>query len=340
MTFPWFVSRLFVGAWASITLLLAVLFNFIEFFEKMARVKQASICQIFHFLGLNFLPSAFDVMPLGIWLATLFVLRELTMQQSWDFLQLIGFIPRKLVLLLMTLTFGLVLGVGVVRESFVLEIAQKAEQYKYAHFKKQQQDVIFTTWFELEDERFCYVEELDLARNAGKGLLLIAQTKQHDVASVTNAMQFTINPTMQHLQLEHAVTVHFPSQDVVRSQCLTVPSRYFFSIMSTKQRVYNLRTLCTTLLFSSYLPQSTVRTLGHRLMDNLWYYVSLLIYPALTIYLFSLPFGLLARWGLALLPYPIMMLLGMALKAAPVNGLLLLGLVVFLFVFFWRKYNP
>ena len=135
MTFPWFVSRLFVGAWASIVLLLAVLFNFIEFFEKLARVKQASVEQIFQFLGLNFLPSAFDVMPVSVWLATLFVLRELTMQQSWDFLQLIGFIPRKLTVLLMTLTVGLMLGVGLMRESFVLEMAQTPEQYKYAHFK-------------------------------------------------------------------------------------------------------------------------------------------------------------------------------------------------------------
>lgn len=340
MTLAWYVSRLFMGAWASITLLLAVLFNFIEFFEKLARVKQVSVSHIFRFLGLNFLPSAFDVMPIAAWLATLFVLRELTTQQSWDFLQLIGFIPRKLVLLLVLLATGMVAVIGAVRESCILEIAQRAEHFKYAHFKKQQQELIFATWFELEHNRFCYIEELDCARLAGKGLLLVTLNQHHEVGAFTKASLFSLKMREQELVLKDAITVHLPEQQIVRDAELIISTQYFFGVMGMKQRVYNLPYLYKTLLFSAYLPPNTVRTLQQKLIDSLWYYASFIGYPLLTIYAFNIPLALLGRWAMALLPYPCFIAAGFALRALPMQAVGLSAIILlisFLIVLFFVK---
>ncbi len=340
MTLPGYVARLFFGAWASITLLLAVLFNFIEFFEKLARVKNISVGHIFQFLGLNFLPSAFDVMPVSVWLATLFVLRELTMQQSWDFLQLIGFIPYRLSLLLFLLTVGMAIGVGLLREGFVLEVAQMAEQYKYVHFKKQRQELMFGTWFELEGNRFCYIEELDCAKSKGKGVLLVTLNTEHTVTTVTHALQCTLDSVKHAVQLEHAVTVYVPEQRLVREVSHSVLSHYFFNVMNMKQRVYNLAYLYKTLMFSAYMPQPMVRALRRRLIDSLWYYISFLGYPLMTIYMFSLPLGLCGRWVMALLPYPVMITAGIFLGgivAAGISWLYTALLVIFLLVFILRR---
>ena len=340
MTLAWYVTRLFVRAWASITLLLAVLFNFIEFFEKLARVKQVSVSHIFHFLGLNFLPSAFDVMPISAWLATLFVLRELTTQRSWDFLQLIGFIPRKLVVLLTALTLGMAIGVGVVREAYVLEIAQRAEQFKYAFFKKQQQELIFSTWFELEDNRFCYIEELDCARFTGKGVMVVTLNQQHAVASVMQAPVVVLDPVTHCMHGKHVITVYLPDQRIVREAECRVESNYFFSVMSMKQRVYHLAYLYKALLFSAYLPKNTVRILQQRLVDSLWYYASFIAYPLLTIYAFNLPLGLFGQWAMALLPYPGLVVAGLLLRSMLVENiglLVILFFIIFLFGLFSIK---
>lgn len=340
MTLAWYVTRLFVGAWASITLLLAVLFNFIEFFEKLARVKQVSVAHILHFLGLNFLPSAFDVIPISAWLATLFVLRELTTQRSWDFLQLIGFIPRRLALLLTALTLAMAVGVGVMREAYVLQIAQAAEHFKYAHFKKQQQELIFSTWFELEDNRFCYIEELDCAHLTAKGVMLVTLTPQHTVASVMQAAHLKLDPSAHVMHAQQVITVHLPEQRIVRESDCVVSSHYFFSIMGTKQRVYHLPYLYKALLFSAYLPKNTVRVLQQRLIDSVWYYASLIGYPLLTIYAFNLPLGLLGRWALALLPYPGVVVGGLLVRAMSIENIglaALILLIIFLFGLFFRR---
>ncbi|MBM3893818.1 LptF/LptG family permease [Candidatus Dependentiae bacterium] len=340
MTLAWYVSRLFVAAWASITLLLAFLFNFIEFFEKLARVKQVSVAHIMHFLWLNFLPSAFDVMPISAWLATLFVLRELTTQQSWDFLQLIGFIPRRMALLITKLTLCIVLTTGIIREAYVLHIAQQAEHFKYAYFKKQQQDLIFNTWFELEGNRFCYIEELDYATLSGKGVILVTLTPERTVKAVMHAMQVKLEPQAHAMHVHQPVTVHLPEQQVVREAASIIQTRYFFTVMRMKQRVYHIPYLYKALLFSAYLPKHTVRMLQQHLIDSLWYYASLIGYPLLTIYAFNAPLSLLWRWGLAFLPYPTLLvggLLARRMLIGDIGLLVLIMLIFFLFELFLRK---
>ncbi len=340
MTFAWYVSRLFLGAWASITLLLAFLFNFIEFFEKLARVKQVSVVHIMHFLGLNFLPSVFDVMPIGAWLATLFVLRELTTHQSWDFLQFIGFIPRRLALLLTKLALCIALITGVIKEAYVLHIAQQAERFKYAYFKKQQHDLIFNTWFELENSRFCYIDELDCVKLLGKGIMLVTLTPQHTVKTVMYSKQASLDEKAQAIHAQQVITVHLPEQCVVREDHSIIETRYFFSAMSMRQRVYHIPYLYKVLLFSAYLPKHTVRALQQRLIDSLWYYGTLIGYPLLTIYAFNLPLGFLWRWGFALLPYPTLLAGGLLLRRMLIDDIrlvVLIMIVFFLIVSLFRK---
>jgi lipopolysaccharide export LptBFGC system permease protein LptF len=315
MTFQQYVTRLFLAAWLSITFLLAVLFNFVEFFEKLARVKQATVGQITYFLGLNFLPSAFDVMPISIWLATLFVLRELTTQQSWDFLQLLGFAPGNLLRLLLGVSSILCLLVGVLRESFILDIAKTAEQYKYVQFKKQPEDLIFGSWFELEHQRFCYIEELDLTKKKGKGVLLVALSSAGAVASVSSALEITLNPEQEILELGLSTGVDIPSQVVTPREQQIFHSPYFFNALHTKQISADIFNLYKLILFQSLLPRQVVVTLWQRLLETIWYYLSFLCYPIMTIYLFMAPFSPYVRWGLALIPYPVMVFLGMVIKA-------------------------
>src|SRR3972149_4709923 len=90
MVFTSYFLRRFIGFFFALTLLLAVIFNLIEFFEKLVRVKHTDIGSIIHFIGLNFLPSFSDLMPIGVWLATCIMIWEFHQNHEWETLFLLN----------------------------------------------------------------------------------------------------------------------------------------------------------------------------------------------------------------------------------------------------------
>ncbi|NDD53734.1 LptF/LptG family permease [bacterium] len=338
MTLARYVARLFVGAWVGITALLALLFTLIEFFEKLARVKHASLEHILYFLKLNFVPSAFDVLPAAAWLATLFVLRELSLHQSWDFLRLVGFVPLRLAGVLTLVACVALCVILPLREWAVLPLAQRAEQFKYTHFKNMANQHILHAWFELEADRFCYVESLDSAAGVGNGLLLLKLGPTRQVVQVTHAPNFSLDEKAYRLWLDEAVSVQLAEQQVERFARLEIPSVYFFRLVALRQEVYTLAHVARQLAFRAYLPKTTVRLLLTHLFESSLYYLSLLLYPALTVGAFCIRQTNIQRWLLALLPYPALIALSLlARHAGWALWMLGAGCLFFLLVIFVRK---
>lgn len=341
MTLAWYVTRLFFSALGAVALLLTCLFSLIEFFEKLARVAHVSISQMGQFFYLNAIPSFFDVLPASAWLATIFVLRVLTTRDSWDFLQFVGFVPRRLVQILLAGSVALLLTVYCLREYYILPLAQQAEQFKYTYFKQQSQNYVMNSWFELEKNRFCFVESFDLSFGHGTGIMLITLGKDKDVLQVVRAASFEANASTAALQLKNVVIVRLVDQEVVHAAAYTIYSKFFFNVIHLKNSVYHVRGCIQYLLFASYLPQAAKVVIAKHLADHAVYYASLLWYPIITIFMFC--FGLVwgGRWFWVLLPYPATVFCGMALKWA-VDGsfawLIVPGIIVFLFVIF-KKYS-
>jgi hypothetical protein len=340
MTLASYVIRLFFGALGAIALLLACLFNLIEFFEKLARVTHVSSGHIGHFFYLNAIPSFFDVLPASVWLATIFVLRILTTSDAWDFLQFIGFVPRRLVWLISLSALVLLCGVVVMREVFVLPLAQRAEQFKYVQFKQQRQHYVMNSWFELEDRRFCFVDAYDLVKNTGDGLMLIAMTADFEVKEVTRAAHCEGDRQRGILRLTNALSVDVLGQATERFPTKEYSSAWFFNVICLRQQIYGLQGCLQQLVLAQYLPTTTVRVLWKQAAEHVVYYASLLWYPVITILLFCFGFVWGGRWLWVGLPYPITVACGITVKWA-IDGdwgpFACLLLIVFLFVFLSRR---
>jgi len=341
MTLARYLVQLFLGGLVAIATLLACLFNLIEFFEKLARVSHVPIQKIGYFFYLNAIPSFFDVLPVSAWLSTIFVLRVLTTNDSWDFLQFLGIVPRHLIKTLLLTALVVCCGILACREGFVLKLSQKAELFKFSQFKQQRQNYVLNSWFELEDNRFCFIERYDLVTGQGTGFMLISMLPDKSVQEVIRATSFTVDEQGGTLCLYQASLVSLPSQTMCLHEKKLIPTVFFFSIIRSRQQPPGLHGCMQQILMAQYLPEASVIVLWQSLADQLFYYASLLWYPLLTIVLFSLGLRFSFGWLLVLLPYPLTLVFSIAVRFA-INGNFIL-LITFLAIsflaalFLWQK---
>ena len=82
----YFIKR-FLKYFLLINIGITFLFNFIEFFEKIIRVKSATIPHIIKFIALQIPHTFFENFPISCWLASGLFIKEIIQHNEWEALQ-------------------------------------------------------------------------------------------------------------------------------------------------------------------------------------------------------------------------------------------------------------
>ena len=317
-----YLARRFAGYVIVTSFLLAFLFNFIEFFEKLVRVKHTTAATILAFLQLNFLPSLIDGVPIALWLATCLLLRELAQHNEWELLQIISYVPKRF--FVFTVTMGLLFGTAVlvVRESAVAGLAARAERFKQEKFKQERVQKIIGRWVELSAHQFAYFNVLDLDHMTGLDLLVVTMKPNFELERIVTAPTFAVDPGTCTVLAKQAQVVAMDRPEAVAFEQLTFHTPALLPQLNMSLEAPTLRNLGRKLfLYHDVLPAGVYSELLYTFLMRLICYLQLLLYPALTFGLFMLTTHAVGRWALALAPYPLFMVLGVVSDHAVRYGL-------------------
>jgi len=321
MTLRNFLTRRFFLFLAVITLFLASLFTIVEFFEKFLRVSHASASSIVYFSCLNFLPTLFDLLPVSGWLATILLLRELIARQEWEFLQVLTFIPRAIFSWLFACGLGLMIVVFVCRETVGARLIVRAEQFRQEKFKQHVHNVLFNQWFELDEKMLCYAGVIDRGTQQGKDLLFMHMDNNFVVTSMLVAPEFILHEDIHTVTVPVGILydIEYHSDRAVQNYSFTSPS-LFFQMRMHHEVPTVLRGLATMATQFHVLPPSVLRDVVRRCLVHMCYYLSLVLYPLFTLFLFLLFSPSPFRWAFALVPYPYFVILGFVVDALVASG--------------------
>ena len=340
----WYLTRRFLSFFVAVSLALALLFNFVEFFEKIVRLRSADTSVIAQFLGLSLIPNFFELLPIGVWLATCLLLKDLYQRHEWESLELLAYAPRRFFAFMFVMGLGLSMTTFVVYERWVSSLVFRAERFKLEYLKQASSQTIVSRWMELDNNQFCYFSVLDLKTLQGNDLLLVVLNKTFGLEKIIKSPRFTINTDNNtiHLGTAQVFDVEGQHEPVVASLKLESPA--FFSSLRTNFETPTLsNSFKKILLYRSVLPFGVYNELMGQLCTRLAYYLQLLIYPVLTVSLFMLWSNPYIRWGAAFIAYPLFLLAGVIGQAAVEHGLpaellLIPYLLIMLFVLgFWYR---
>lgn len=320
----------------AISLMLAFIFNFIEFFEKIVRAKQVPVRVIIHFLSLNFIPTFFDLLPIATWLATCLLLKELLGRYEWELLQLMTFIPQKL------FRFALIMGLFlsstafVLHERYVADLVFKAEHFKQEKLKQGVPQKLVSKWFELDNNQICYFSVFDPETVMGEDLLVIRFSPEFTFQKMVRAAHFMLNPSTTTIMIQSGHVFDMESQQEHVEQDLEIHSPAFFSQLRMNFECPTLLNTAKKLtLYGKLLPYGVYNEVFGQLCGRIAYYMQLLLYPLLTICLFMITNHPFIRWVLALAAYPLFLIATIAGDEAFHSGFqALILLVPYLFILF------
>jgi len=326
----YFVIR-FLKYLLAINLFFVLLFNFIEFFEKLSRAKNSSVHEILYFLALNIAPTFFEQLPISSWLTSCLLIREFYLQQELDALVLLGFSLRKFLKLFIVAGTGLALTSFVINECFVTSLTFKAEQYKMEHFKQISTRTLVNKWFALEQEggtldTFCYFSVLNSQKSGGdvqegKDLFLIYTTPQghrpggrcpdgrrpFTLQKTISAPSFSIDTKKQQILLPEGkiFDVERNIQTKITHYVLTSPS--FFSQINLHYETPTVINLIKGLMRGhNIIPAAVSNDLLGQLLKRLILYLLLILYPVFTFGLFGLFWRHTLRWLVIFAPFPLL----------------------------------
>ena len=291
----------------SLTTGLTLLFNLIEFFEKMVRATQATTSDILYFVSLNALPSFFDNIPIAAWLAMCMLLREMHQQHEWETLALLNVSLRSLLKIFVFAGSFLVLFSFVGKEHLASSFAHKAELFKQEQFKQQSNKKLFNQWFSLDERSFCHFPYLDLETGTGSNFEFFELSDQFTLEKIISAPAFSIDTKTKRILLIDGVSVQAKEKthETFEKKEILLPT--FLTQLALQSRTPKPKQIFHLLVLDKkLLPTHVHNNLLYDFLSRILAHLMLLIYPVLTILLFFIaPYGNHYRWILILLPYPI-----------------------------------
>jgi hypothetical protein len=342
-----YLGRRFLLYLLTLDFLLAFIFNFIEFFEKMVRVKHTTAGVIIAFLRLNFIPTFLDLLLISTWLATCFVIKELFVRHEWELLHLLTFIPQRFFMLMLTMGIFISTAAFVLYENCGAQLAFRAESFKKEKFKQSTDHILMTTWLELDNNRLCYFSVLDTKTLQGQDLLLIAMSPKFTLQSVVKASSFTIDFATMAIIIPEGLVFDSDQQceTMIYNKKLVVPA--FFSQLGINLEVPRVSNMIKKAIFyRDALPPHVYDDVLGKLFTRLAYFMQLLLCPLFVFALFmccSHPYG---RWVAALSAYPLFIVVGIIGDKLFQYGLhpliIFAPLLVILFFIIWcwiRRYR-
>ena len=295
-----------------INISLTILFNFIEFFEKIIRIKHTSINIVLHFILLNLPPSFFETLPISCWLATCFLIKEFAQHNEWEIFQILSINYKKLFNLFFLVGIILFLFSFIGKEYLTLNLLNKSERFKLEKFKQNSQQKILNKWLVLSNENlFCFFRLLDLKTNLGTNLMLLYMNQDFEIDQVITCKNFKIHTESETLILQESIKIIPKNNFQEKIEQIKITSPSLFSQIQLYTNFPSFFSLMQNLIScKNILPKDVWNELFAQLLKKIYFHLQLIIYPLLTFYLFFLfPYHPKYKWILILLPYPILIIL-------------------------------
>lgn len=347
MVFAAYFLRRFVSFFFLITLLFAIIFNLIEFFEKLIRVAQVDVQTIFHFICLNFLPSFSDLMPVGSWLAAAILLWEFHQHYEWDTLFMLSIGYKELFKLFLYGGIFIVIAAFFINETIVLPITMHTARFKREKLRFGQYNKLLNKSFMIRNDLFCSFELLDIATGVGTNLILVALSGDGELEKISNVPVFSIDAEKKEITFIEGTTFLRENQRVekVFNEKRVLPG-FFVKIWMHDQAPLLINLIKMVSMQRKVLSREIMHELFYTLLQRLIFYFQIFIYPILTLALFLLGTNFVwGKWLFALIPYPLLTALSVLmtfLYQSNVAGPWLMGiyvifiLIVTLFIYFLR----
>lgn len=346
MILDFYISRRFLSYFFGISVLLAILFNVVEFFEKLVRVKTASSGTIVYFLSLRIIPSLFELMPLSIWLATILLLRELYFRGEWETFPLVSFNQRRFMLLLTTLGFSLMVMVFGIRERFVIPLGFSSDQFKEEYLKNGAGKKMINKWVMIDETIFGYAKIIDLDQQRGTDLMLISMDADFSLKKIIAVPSFSLDKKNNAVICPsgHYYTIDGGEPVALDHFCLHVPS--FFSQLTVQMQAPTAFFLVKNIISSKhFVPHKIFRDFLYELFSRLLFYITFFIFPLFTFLLFCFFSASWFRWIAVLCPYPLWLFSETIASSlfhmgAPIVVVLLpviISLVIMITMLFWKS---
>jgi lipopolysaccharide export LptBFGC system permease protein LptF len=311
MTFARYISNRFFAYVAFASISLTLIFNLIEFFEKMVRVNQ-TVDAIFNFILLNILPSFFENLPVAAWLAMCMLLREMQQQNEWEIAELLNIPSKKIFATIFMCTSFLAFLNFSGKEIFTRKISQKAEQFKQEKFKQNKNKKLFNQWFLLSENEFCHFQYLDLETEQGRELSIFKVSPRFKIEKIRYAEIFRTKPKTNELFIESGSeikTLKRKREEIIEKN-IFMPC--FFTQLHMKGRGPKFLHLINLVIFErKILPENVYNNLLYTFLNRILVHLLLILYPLLTlaIFFFFRHVGRYYRWILIFSPYPIFVVL-------------------------------
>lgn len=333
----------------TINIAITFLFNFIEFFEKIVRVKHATLNMVLHFIALNIPSSFLDNMNLSIWLSSCLLLKEFAEQNEWETFKILNVNYIRLSKLFLFVGIITSIITFTIKENITLRLFNQAEKYKFEKLKQISRQKIHNKWLELKTQKntfriFSFFQLLDLKKNIGENLILIDINQNFELKKIINSQSFKINTKDKILILEKAIILDPKTnkQKIIINKTFKFPS--FFSQLQLNDFIPPLYLLTKNIIYEKrILPKNIWYDLIIQLFKRLFFYLQIIIYPILTLFLFFIfEDRNKYKWLSIFLPYPIMILIDLIvnfLSNQNFNPIFILFpyIALLLFIFFYQK---
>ncbi len=304
----YFLKWFFLYA-VSIAFILGFLLNVIEFFEKLMRTSGISLGTILTFLALRLLPSFFDLLPVGSWLAMCLMIKDFITEHEWHTMQMLGISHKILIHMVIIAGLALAAVTLVTKELLITPLSFKAEQFKTEKLKNLQRDFIANKWLQLNNQMICHIGSLDIAQNQGHNATVIYLSEDFSIEKTLTADEFKLIPESQSLSMQqaHVIDAHANQLRMVHDQVLQVPQ--LCSFLEMEQHSPSIINLSESLISTkNSIPQALFNKALFQLFKKFIFYLQLLWYPLLTLILFLLlEKQAIYRWIALFLPYPIIL---------------------------------
>jgi hypothetical protein len=257
---------------------------------------------------LNFIPAFFDLLPIGVWLATCLVLKDLFASNEWELVQLLMYVPQRF--FIFTLTMGIVVSTNalLIQEGGAAHLAFQAEHFRQEKFKQGTGRKLVSRWFQLDNNEFCYCGVLDLETLHGKDLLTISMSPDFHLKKIVNAADFTVDPITSMVKIPTSKVFEMDNPGILAQMDSSFGSPGFFSQLNMDLEEPTLGKLTSRIIFHRHiLPSGVYNELLGQFCSRLAYYLQILLYPFITFCLFMISYHPYARWMYALSAYPLVL---------------------------------
>lgn len=322
------VKRYFLY-FVALTSFLALLFNVIEFFEKLVRSSDIGIGTIAYFSYLNFFSTFSELMPIGSWLAAVLVIREFVINNEWEPLFLVGINKRGFFRALLASALLALVGCFFLDEILLRSMTVKAEEFRQTVFKKKRRDSIHNAWYRLSDKSFCSIEKIDFKTMSGKGLDLFTLSEEFAIKEVMKLKRFVFNPDNHLIEVQDGNIVRF--QEIFEREDFSgrkIDMSLLFGRIHLEKQLFTCFRFIKDFVLSDISLLGISQELWALFVKRIFFYLQIVFFALFSYALFILfEDRLYMRWVALLLPYPIHTVISVILELFVSKRLYFVGIL-------------